>query len=66
MTCNVGKGDKWFRMIVGLVIGILGIYFQSWLGLIGIVPLLTGLINFCPLYAPFKINTGFKKEEPAK
>jgi hypothetical protein len=66
MTCNVGKGDKFFRIIVGLAIGAVGIYFQNWLGLIGIVPLLTGIINFCPLYTLFKINTGYKSAESPK
>ena len=57
MKNNVGKTDKIIRIIMGLAIGGLGIYFKSWFGLIGIVPVLTALINWCPLYAPFKINT---------
>ena len=43
--------------VLGLVIGIVGIYFKSWFGLIGIIPLLTALISWCPLYMPFKITT---------
>lgn len=60
MTCNVGKADKIFRIFAGLAIGAVGLYYQSWWGLAGIVPFMTGLLNFCPLYAPLKINTGFK------
>ncbi len=63
MKCNVGKADKIFRIGVGLVIGAIGLIFHSWWGLLGIIPILTGLINFCPLYLPFKINTGFKNVE---
>ncbi len=66
MTCNVGKADKIFRILVGLAIGVVGFIYQSWWGLSGLIPLMTGLINFCPLYAPFKINTGYKSEEPKK
>jgi hypothetical protein len=33
---------------------------QNWWGAIGIVPLLTATIGWCPAYAPFGINTGAK------
>jgi len=29
----------------------------QWLGLIGVIPIITGTINFCPLYALLGINT---------
>lgn len=61
MKKNMGKTDKTIRLILGVVIIALGIYFKSWWGLVGLVPLLTALVNFCPLYAPFKIST-IKKE----
>lgn len=57
MKCNVGKTDKVIRIIVGLAIGAAGIYFKSWWGLIGIVPIFTALINWCSLYLPFGIRT---------
>jgi len=57
MKKNIGITDKWIRVVIGLVIGILGIYFKSWWGLIGLVPLATALINSCPLYLPFGIST---------
>jgi len=57
MKCNVGKTDKIIRVILGLAIGGVGIYFQSWWGLIGIVPIFTVLISWCPLYFPFGITT---------
>lgn len=62
MQCNVGKGDKIFRIILGLIIGAVGLYFQSWWGLLGLIPLLTALMNFCPLYSICKIKTN-KSEE---
>ncbi len=62
MKCNVGSVDRLLRIILGLIIAILGVYFNSWLGLIGIIPLATGLFSFCPMYFLMKISTA-KKEE---
>ncbi|NCB73959.1 MAG: DUF2892 domain-containing protein [Clostridia bacterium] len=60
MKPNVGKTDKWIRIILGIAVLSL-LYFLDgnlrWLGLIGLIPLITGIINFCPLYALFGINT---------
>ncbi|MBI9061024.1 MAG: DUF2892 domain-containing protein [Marinilabiliaceae bacterium] len=57
MRKNIGPWDKAIRLIVGLCIGIAGYYYQSWWGLLGVIPILTAVINFCPLYAPFGITT---------
>jgi hypothetical protein len=53
MKCNVGKTDRMLRIVAGLAIMGAGVYFQSWLGAIGVVPLLTGIFRFCPAYLPF-------------
>jgi hypothetical protein len=57
MQCNIGKTDKNIRLVVGLVIIVVGIVVGSWWGLIGLIPVVTALVGFCPLYVPFKINT---------
>lgn len=57
MKCNIGKTDKAIRIIAGLMIGAAGYYYQSWWGLIGLVPLLTATLSWCPLYIPFGIKT---------
>ncbi len=57
MTCNVGKTDKIIRIILGIVILLIGLFYHSWWGLIGLIPLLTGFISFCPLYSICKIST---------
>lgn len=57
MKKNVGSADKVIRIILGIGIGAAGIYFKSWWGLVGIVPLATALIGSCPLYLPFGIRT---------
>lgn len=36
---------------------IVGVYFQSWWGAVGIVPIATGLLRWCPAYIPFRIRT---------
>ena len=61
MKCNVGKSDRIFRMIAGLVIIFLGIFFKSWWGALGIIPVITSATGFCGLYVPFKINTNKTK-----
>jgi len=58
MNTNVGGIDKILRIIVGLVL--LSLVFigpQTAWGWIGIVPLATGLINWCPLYTLLGLNT---------
>lgn len=62
MKKNVGTIDRLLRIVLGLIIGILGVWFDSWWGLVGIVPILFGLIRWCPVYVPFKMSTT-KKEE---
>jgi len=57
MTLNVGSADKIVRIIIGLAVIGWGIWAKSWWGAIGIVPLATALMNFCPLYSVCGIKT---------
>ena len=57
MTCNVGKADRIVRIVAGVAILGAGVALQSWWGLIGIVPLLTGILRWCPAYVPVGIST---------
>lgn len=58
MKLNVGGIDRILRMIAGLALigatlsGMIGVW-----GWIGVVPLVTGLFKFCPLYTMFGMNT---------
>lgn len=63
MEKNVGNTDRIIRIIGAIVIAGLGIYYQSWWGLLAIIPLATAFIRFCPLYMPFGIKTICKKEQ---
>lgn len=63
MKCNMGNGDRIFRGIVGIAVLGAGLYFQSWWGLVGLIPLGTAFLRFCPFYVPFGINTGYVAKE---
>ena len=63
MKKNVGSVDKVVRVIVGVAIILLGIIYQSWWGLVGIVPLFTALSGTCLLYIPFGISTQKKNSD---
>ena len=60
MKHNVGMADRIFRLVAGVVLLSLTQVLEGdirWVGLIGIVPILTAAFGFCPMYCPFKINT---------
>lgn len=57
MKANIGSADRVVRVVVGLVILVVGIFCRSWWGLIGLIPLLTAVVRYCPLYVPFGITT---------
>lgn len=57
MKKNMGSADKTVRLILGIGIIALGLYFQSWWGLVGLVPLATSFMGVCPAYLPFGIST---------
>ena len=66
MKCNLGKNDRLFRVILGIVVIGLGLEFKSWWGIIGLIPLLTAIIGFCPAYLPFGVSTCDSKSEAKK
>lgn len=60
MKSNVGGIDKILRLVAGA--GLLAFFFLSegparYWGLVGLVPIATGLFNFCPVYPLLGINT---------
>ena len=60
---NVGMADRVARIVLGLALlaFALGYIFPAtgfnWLGLIGVVPILTALIGWCPAYTLFGVTT---------
>lgn len=58
MIKNEGKIDRTLRVLVGLaLLSLTVIGPQSLWGLVGLVPLLTGLVGFCPLYRVLGLST---------
>lgn len=60
MKANVGGIDKVLRIVVGVVL--LSLIFlvegaARWWGLLGLIPLGTGVFGLCPLYALFGLST---------
>ena len=60
MKPNVGTIDRAVRIVLGL--GILSLLFileggARWWGLVGLLPLVTGLIAWCPAYALLGVHT---------
>lgn len=69
MKKNMGSADRIIRVIIAALIAIL--FFTDVItGTLGIVLLilggiflLTSIVGFCPLYAPFRLRTGSNKEK---
>ena len=62
MQHNVGGADRIIRIVVGIALivwAILGGPVWAW---IGVLPLATGLIGWCPAYLPFGIKTCATKQ----
>jgi hypothetical protein len=58
MSRNIGNIERLLRIVAGLVlIALVFVGPQTPWGWIGVVPLLTGLIGWCPPYALLGINT---------
>jgi hypothetical protein len=64
MQENVGSADKTIRIVLGLAL--LSLLFilednSRWWGLVGLPPLLTGIVGFCPTYLLLGISTNQAK-----
>ncbi|MEA3290854.1 MAG: DUF2892 domain-containing protein [Pseudomonadota bacterium] len=58
MTKNVGGIEKILRIVIGIVlIALVFVGPKTPWGWVGLLPLITGLIGWCPAWIPFGINT---------
>jgi len=60
MKPNVGSTEKTIRIIAGLAILSLIFFLEGnarWWGLVGLLPLATGLSGYCPAYTLFGMST---------
>ena len=59
---NVGGVDRILRIVVGIALIVFALYGPAeiswkWAGWVGVIPLVTGLLAWCPLYTIFGIKT---------
>ena len=57
MKRNEGKIDRIVRIVIGAGMIAAGVFYESWWGAVGIVPIITGAIGWCPAYLPLGIST---------
>ena len=68
MPLNVGTMDRALRTVIGLYLLAFATGFGfsssgvSWIGWIGIVPLATAVMGFCPLYRLFGVSTAIGRQ----
>ena len=57
MKANLGSADRIIRGVAGIAVIAAGVFYQSWWGAVGLIPLGTALISWCPVYLPFGLST---------
>ncbi|HWA25926.1 MAG TPA: DUF2892 domain-containing protein [Lacunisphaera sp.] len=57
MKANIGSYDVAIRFVGGCLIAMWGVQKESWWGLIGLLPVITAIAGYCPLYSLFHIDT---------
>lgn len=63
-TTNTSNADRLVRVVIGAALIALGFYARSIWGLIGFVPLVTGIFGYCPIYSLLGIKTSDKPASP--
>lgn len=54
---NVGNIDRMARVFLGFAALGVGYYYGSYWGLVGLIPLGTGLLGACPAYSIFGVSS---------
>lgn len=57
MLSNVGTPDRVIRLIIGVAGLAAGWYYQSYWGLLALIPLVTGLFKWCGIYSLLGVST---------
>ncbi|HEX7706854.1 MAG TPA: DUF2892 domain-containing protein [Thermoanaerobaculia bacterium] len=58
LPSNLGPLDRIIRIALAIaIIGLLTIRFESPWGLLGFLPLVTGILGSCPLYTELEVST---------
>ncbi len=65
MKINIGGAERGIRIVAGLVlVGLAATGTVGWWGWLGLMPLATGLVGWCPPYAMLGISTCRVKDTP--
>ena len=64
MPRNVHTVERGIRIVLGLFVLSLTFLVPTWWGLLGAVPLATGLVGYCPLYRVFGVSTCSRRTPP--
>ncbi len=62
---NVGYVDSIIRVLIGALIMAGGLYLNSWWGFLGLIPIFSGGVSFCPIYRALDIDTSVPNSERA-
>lgn len=57
MECNIGAKDRIIRIIISAILIIIGLIYNGWIAVIGLIILFTAIIRFCSIYKLLGINT---------
>ena len=57
MKYNIGKKDKFNRVVTGTALVAYAFYTNQSIAYVGILPLVTGVVGFCPLYPLFNYKS---------
>lgn len=66
MKCNVGGFDRIARFIVGVALVAFAFFMNQPIAYIGMIPLVTSISGFCPLYIIFKYSSACNKDDGCK
>ena len=62
MNANVGNADRILRIVAGIIlISLVFVGPKTVWGWVGLVPLITGFIRWCPAYTLFGLNSCKKR-----
>jgi hypothetical protein len=65
MKHNVCGLEKYIRMIIGVAIISAGLFYGSWLGAIGLIPLVTAFVGYCPVTHALRLSSCPVGESPS-
>lgn len=59
---NLGTVDRAVRIVLGVILAAISMLVfkgtaSTIVGIVALIPLITGIVGFCPLYVPLKLST---------